>query len=61
VGHFDGHGNAPVQYRAHLLMKHVQGYLRRHWTPPPGKYLPHIARADTMVIDFGVKTWVAVL
>jgi hypothetical protein len=23
-------------------MQHVQGYLRSHWMPPSGNYLPHI-------------------
>ncbi len=26
--------------------------LRSHWSPPLGKYLPHIALADAMVTDF---------
>ena len=33
-------------------MQHVQVYLRSHWTSPLGKYLPHIAQVDAMVIDF---------
>ena len=33
----------------------VLGYPRCHWTPLLGNYLPCIAPADTMVIDFGVK------
>jgi hypothetical protein len=45
VGHFDGRGGAPGQYRQHCLMWHVQGYLRSHWTPPLGNYLLHIALA----------------
>jgi hypothetical protein len=36
-------------------MKHVQGYLISHWTPPSGDYLPCIALADAMVINFCVK------
>jgi hypothetical protein len=36
-------------------MQHVQGYLRSHWTPQLGKYLPHIALADAMGIDFWSK------
>jgi hypothetical protein len=36
-------------------MKHNQGYLRSHWTLPLGKYFPHIAPADAMVIDFCPK------
>jgi hypothetical protein len=55
AGHFDGYDDAPVQCQAHPLMQHVQGYLRSHWTPPLGKYLPHIALADAMVIDFWPK------
>jgi hypothetical protein len=39
LGHFDGHGNAPVRYRVHCLIKEVQGFTRRHWLPPSGKYL----------------------
>jgi hypothetical protein len=45
VGRFDGHGNTPVQYEAHHLMQHVQGYSRSHWTPASGDYLPRIAPA----------------
>jgi len=43
VGHFDGHGGAPVPYGAHLPMKHDQGFTRSHWMPPLGKYLLRIA------------------
>jgi hypothetical protein len=32
-------------------MQHVQGYLRSNWTPPLGKYSPHIVLLDAMVID----------
>jgi hypothetical protein len=42
-------------------MQQVQGYLRSHWTPPLGKYLPRIAPADAMVIDFGLKNQVVAL
>jgi hypothetical protein len=38
AGHFDGHGNALVHYRAHLLMEKVQGFTGSHWTLPLGKY-----------------------
>ena len=53
---FDDYDYAPVQCQAHRPMQHVQGYLRSHWTPPLGKYSPHIAPADAMVIDFWLKT-----
>jgi hypothetical protein len=43
VGHFDGHGGAPGQYRQHCPIRHVQGYLRSHWTPPLDNYLLCIA------------------
>jgi hypothetical protein len=36
-------------------MQHVHGYLRSHWLPPLGKYSPHIALADVMVIIFWPK------
>jgi hypothetical protein len=42
-GHFDGHGGALGQYRRHCPMRHVQGYLRSHWTLPSGNYLLCIA------------------
>jgi hypothetical protein len=35
---FDGHGNAPVPNYVHCPMEEVQGFNRRHWTPPLGKY-----------------------
>ncbi len=38
AGRFDGHGGLPVQYEAHCLMQHVQGYSGSHWTPPLGNY-----------------------
>jgi hypothetical protein len=43
IGHFDGHGGAPGQYRRHHPMRHVQGYLGSHWTLPSGNYLLCIA------------------
>jgi hypothetical protein len=43
VGYFDGHGGALGQYRWHRPMRHVQGYLRSHWTLPSGDYLLCIA------------------
>jgi hypothetical protein len=45
VGHFDGHSGAPGQFRQHCPMRHVQGYLGSHWTPPSGNYLLRIAPA----------------
>ena len=36
-------------------------YPRCHWMLPLGKYLPLIAPADAMVIDFGVKNRVVAL
>jgi len=38
-----------------------QGYPRCHWMPPLGDYLPRIAPADAMVIDFGIKNRVVAL
>ena len=61
VGHFNGHANKAVRCQVHRPIKHVQGYSRCHWTPPSGKYLPCIALADAMVINFGVKNWVVAL
>ncbi len=45
AGHFDGHGEALKQHMRHLLMQHVQGYTRSHWTPPSGNYSLRIASA----------------
>jgi hypothetical protein len=36
-------------------MQHVQGYIRSDWTPPLGRYSPHITLADAMVINFRPK------
>jgi hypothetical protein len=44
-GRFDGHGSAPVQYKVHCLLQHVQGYSRSHWIPPLGNYSLRIALA----------------
>jgi hypothetical protein len=38
AGHFNGHGNAPVQYQAHCPMKWDQGYSGSHWSMPPGEH-----------------------
>jgi hypothetical protein len=43
--HFEGLADAPEQYRWHRPMRHVQGYLGSHWTPPPGDYSLRIAPA----------------
>jgi hypothetical protein len=43
VGHFDGHGGPPVQYKVHRPMQHVQGYSGSHWMLPLGNYLLCIA------------------
>jgi hypothetical protein len=45
VGHFNGHGGAPEQYRWYCPMRHVQGYPGSHWMPPLGDYLLHITPA----------------
>jgi len=45
TGHFDGHGSAPVQYVAHRLMQHDQGFTGSQWTPPSGDYSLRIAQA----------------
>jgi hypothetical protein len=45
IGHFDGHGGPPMQYKAHRPMQHVQGYSGSHWTPLSGNYLLRIAPA----------------
>ena len=50
-----------VQCPPHWPIKGAQGFTQGHWMPPLGKYLPRIAPADTMVIDFGVKNWVVAL
>ena len=38
VSHFYGHNGASEQYRWHFPMRHVQGYLGSHETPPSGNY-----------------------
>jgi hypothetical protein len=45
AGCFDGHGGAPVQYKACHPMHHVQGYSGSHWMPASGNYLLRIAPA----------------
>ena len=61
AGHFDGDDDKPVQWGAHCPMEQVHGYTRCHWTLPLGKYLPHIALADAMVIDVGSRNQVVAL
>ena len=45
MGHFDGHGGAPVRYGVHRPMQIDQGFTGSHWTPPSGKYSLRIAPA----------------
>jgi hypothetical protein len=45
ASHFDGHGDAPEQYRWHRPMRHIQGYSESHWMPALGNYLLRIAPA----------------
>ncbi len=45
AAHFEGLVDAPVHYKAHCLMRHVQGYHGSHWTPPLGNYSLRIAPA----------------
>jgi hypothetical protein len=47
IGHFDGYGSAPEQYRWHPLMRHVQGYPGSYWMPLSGNYLLRIAPVAT--------------
>jgi hypothetical protein len=47
AAHFEGLADAPERYRRHCLMRHVQGYLGSHWTPPLGNYSFRIAPAAT--------------
>ena len=66
VCHFDGHGGAPVQYEAHRLMQHDQGFTGSHWNPSLGDNLlritPAAARAtiNTTIMQ-NVPTMLAVL
>jgi hypothetical protein len=45
IGHFDGHGSPPVQYKVHRPMQHVQGYSGSHWMPPSSNYSLRITPA----------------
>jgi hypothetical protein len=42
---FEGLVDALEQYRRHCPMRHAQGYLGSHWTPPSGNYLLRITPA----------------
>ena len=44
AGHFDGHGNAPVQYQAHWPMCRAQRFNLSYWTPQLVKYWPVLPR-----------------
>ena len=63
---YHGHDGAPVQYRAHRLMQHDQGFTRNHWMPPSSndslRIVPEAARAtiNTMMMQH-VPTLLAVL
>ena len=51
TGRFDGLDDPPLQYRAHLPMDDVLGYIRGCWTPPPGDYLHRITPVTARVIS----------
>jgi len=53
-GHFDDPGGAVMQYSAHPMEK-VHGCTGSHWMPPLGEFLPRIAPADAVVINFSIK------
>jgi len=53
TGSFDGLGDPPLQYRAHLQMDDVLGYIRVRWMPTPGDYSHRITPATARVIGFG--------
>ncbi len=55
AGNFDGHGDAPVQCRAHLPIEHILGFTWSHWMMPSGECSHRIAEAAAMVDDFGQK------
>jgi hypothetical protein len=42
--------DAPWLYSEHCPMRHVQGYLKSHWTPPLGNYQLRIAPAAARAI-----------
>jgi hypothetical protein len=52
AGHFNGHGGAPVQYRAYHPMEEVQGFTRSHWTPPSGNYYSQLHKKDMTTMVF---------
>jgi len=56
AGCFDGLGNPPLQYQAHLPMEDILVYIRGHWMPPPGDYLHRIAPAAARVIGLAHTT-----
>ena len=47
AGHFDCHGDAPVQYKAHCPIQHAQGYFGSHWMPASGNYSLRITPASS--------------
>jgi hypothetical protein len=51
AGRFDGHGSAPVHYKAHHPMQHVPGCTGIHWIPSSGDYLLLIAPAVARATD----------
>ena len=61
AGHFDGHGNATVQWGVHRLMEQIHGYTRCHWMPPSGKKFAPYSPGGRHGINFGSKIQVVVL
>jgi len=49
AGNFDGYGDAPVQYQAHLHMGLAQSFNLSHWTPQSVEYSLSIAPATAGV------------
>jgi hypothetical protein len=50
TGNFDGRGGVPMQYGAHRLMQHDQGFTGSHRMLPSGNYSLHIAPAAARAI-----------
>jgi len=49
---FDDQAYAAVRRGVHRLMKHIQGFTRRHWMQPSGECLCRMAPAAVMVDEF---------
>ena len=52
-GDFEDQADSPLQFGAHRLIEHNQGFRRSHWKSLSGDYLHRIAPASSAMVIGG--------